>query len=76
MKLSISVRDEDVEIIDRYAQQHGLPSRSAVVHKAISLLRHPTLEEDYAASWQEWEESGEAAIWDDAVGDGLGDASR
>ena len=39
MKLSISLPDNDVEFLDRYAQEQGVDSRSAVVARAIELLR-------------------------------------
>ena len=31
MKLSVSLPDEDVEFLDRYAAEHGIGSRSAAV---------------------------------------------
>jgi Arc/MetJ-type ribon-helix-helix transcriptional regulator len=39
MKLSVSLPDEDVEFLDAYANEQGFPSRSAVLHKAVRLLR-------------------------------------
>lgn len=76
MKLSISLPDEDVTTLDNYARACGLKSRSAAVQYAIGLLRHPDLEQDYAAAWAEWESSGEQALWDGAAADGLADAAR
>ncbi len=38
MKISVSLPDEDVEFLDRYADAQGYASRSAVVHKAVRLL--------------------------------------
>ena len=76
MKLSVSLRDEDVAVLDEYARMSGLPSRSAVVQHAIRLLRLPELEQDYAAAWDEWESSGEQAAWDVTAADGLTDAAR
>jgi hypothetical protein len=52
-------------------RQSGLPSRSAAVQRAIRLLRHEHLDQDYAAAWQEWESSPEQAGWETTVGDGL-----
>lgn len=75
MKLSVSLPVEDVAVLDEYARTSGLPSRSAAVQHAIRLLRHPELEQDYAAAWDEWESSGEQAAWDSTVADGLIDAS-
>ena len=76
MKLSVSLRDEDVATLDEYARTHGLASRSAAVQRAIEMLRHPDLEQDYAAAWDEWEASGEEAVWASTVADGLPDAAR
>jgi Arc/MetJ-type ribon-helix-helix transcriptional regulator len=70
VKLSVSMPDDDVEFIDQYATEHGMETRSAVVQKALSLLRASELGDDYAAAWDEWESS-EAAVWDSTVADGL-----
>jgi Arc/MetJ-type ribon-helix-helix transcriptional regulator len=70
MKLSVSVPDDEVEFIDRYAAEHGVDSRSRVVQRALSLLRTTELGDDYAAAWAEWDD-GEAEAWEPAVGDGL-----
>lgn len=75
MKLSVSLRDEDVAVLDEYVRSFGLRSRSAALQHAIRLLRHPDLEADYEAAWAEWESSGEQAAWDGTAGDGLIDAT-
>lgn len=71
MKLSVSLPDEDVEFLDRYARSQGYSSRSAVVHRAVRLLQASELGADYADAWQDWEASGDAHSWDVVVGDGL-----
>lgn len=76
MKLSVSLRDEDVAVLDEYVQASGLRSRSAALQHAIRLLRHPDLERDYDGAWKEWESSGEQALWDATAADGLNDAAR
>jgi hypothetical protein len=76
MKLSVSIAEEDLAVVDEYARSSGLKSRSAVVQYAIHLLRHPGLEDDYAAAWDEWESSGDQAAWDNTAADGLPDAAR
>ena len=76
MKLSVSLPEDDVAILDEFARTAGLSSRSAALHHAIRLLRHPELEEDYAAAWDEWQETGDAEAWESSVGDGLADAPR
>lgn len=74
MKLSVSLPDEDVGFLDQYARTQGYESRSAVVHKAVRLLRASELGADYADAWNEWSDSGDAGAWDAAVGDGLATA--
>lgn len=76
MKLSISLPNEDVAALDRYAQAAGISSRSAAIQRAIRLLARPELDDAYATAWEEWEASGEAAAWEEASADGLADASR
>lgn len=71
MKLSVSLPNEDVEFLDQYARTQGYDSRSAVVHKAVRLLRSTELGEAYAEAWSEWSQSGEADVWDVAAGGGL-----
>jgi len=71
MKLSVSLPNDDVEFLDQYARAQGYASRSAVVHRAVRLLRSTELGEAYADAWSEWSESDEAGVWDIAVGDGL-----
>ncbi len=71
MKLSVSLPDEDVAVLDEHARRLGLQSRSAAIHQAVRLLRQSGLEEDYAAAWKDWERSGDRELWEAAVGDGL-----
>ena len=71
MKLSVSLPEDDIAVLDQYARSVGLPSRSAAVQRAIRLLKHPGLEDDYAAAWDEWAASGEQADWETTAGDGL-----
>ena len=76
MKLSVSLPDEDVAVLDEYVRASGLRSRSAALHHAIRLLRHPDLGEEYATAWAEWDATGEDAAWEPTVADGLADAAR
>jgi len=71
VKLSVSLPDDDVEFLDDYAKSQGIDSRSAVVHRALRLLRESELGSAYEQAWQEWEQSGAAEEWDTVVGDGL-----
>jgi len=72
MKLSISLPDADVAALDAHVRAAGLPSRSAAVQRAIRSLVDQQLEQDYAAAWAEWEQSGEQEAWQGASADGLG----
>ncbi|QDQ96075.1 ribbon-helix-helix domain-containing protein [Tomitella fengzijianii] len=76
MKISVSLPEEDLEILDSYMRESGLGSRSAAIQRAVRMLRNVDLEDDYAAAWSEWESSGDAAAWESVAGDGLADAAR
>lgn len=76
MKLSVSLPEEDVAVLDEFARTSGLRSRSAVVQHAIRMLRLPDLEQDYAAAWDEWESSGDQVSWEITSSDGLHDVAR
>lgn len=76
MKLSVSLSDDDVAVLDEYARASGLRSRSAAVQHAIRLLRHADLEQQYADAWEAWGASGDGTAWEGTAGDGLADASR
>ena len=70
MKLSVSIPDEDVAFIDRYADGHGVETRSGVVERALSLLRVSELGDEYAGAWQEWTQD-DGALWESVAADGL-----
>ena len=76
MKVSVSLPDEDVAYIDEFARRTGPTSRSAVLHRAVNLLRLSELEDAYGAAWKEWNEAEDSDLWDRAAGDGLADATR
>ena len=71
MKISVSLPDDDVEFLDSYALSQGYVSRSAVVHSAVRMLRSSKLGDAYADAWREWEESGDAELWEKTTSDGL-----
>jgi antitoxin MazE9 len=71
MKVSVSIPNADVEFLDSYAHEHGIESRSAAVQQAIALLRASELGDAYELAWEEWEQSGEAELWEPTVADGL-----
>ncbi len=76
MKLSVSLPDEDVAVLDEFVRTTGLPSRSAALHHAVRMLRLPELDQDYEAAWNEWEASGSQKEWDVTAADGIVDAAR
>jgi Arc/MetJ-type ribon-helix-helix transcriptional regulator len=76
MKLSVSLPDEDVAILDEFARASHLPSRSAALHHAVRMLRLAELEQDYETAWQEWEALGDQAAWSVTAADGVADAAR
>lgn len=71
MKLSVSLRDEDVEFLDAYARAQGYRSRSAVLHRAVRLLRAAESGAAYEDAWDEWQATGEADAWEATAADGL-----
>jgi Arc/MetJ-type ribon-helix-helix transcriptional regulator len=70
MKVSVSLPDTDVEFLDAYAEREGYASRSAVMQKAVRLLRASQLGDAYEEAWAEWESNGDAVAWDSVVADG------
>ena len=71
MKVSVSLPKEDVDFLDEYAKEQGFASRSAVLHKAVRLLRAAELSAAYEGAWQEWTASPDADAWEATAGDGL-----
>lgn len=71
MKLSVSLPDEDVEFLDAYAQSQGIASRSAVVHKAVRLLKANELGAAYEDAWETWSRDGDADLWETTARDGM-----
>jgi Arc/MetJ-type ribon-helix-helix transcriptional regulator len=71
MKVSVSLPEEDVEFLDLYAKDQGMDSRSAVVHKAVRLLRANELGAAYEDAWEEWTDQGGEEDWAPSTMDGL-----
>ena len=71
MKVSVSLPEEDVEFLDRYAVSQGIGSRSAAVHKAVRLLRGSQLGPAYEDAWAEWADTTDAVLWERTINDGL-----
>jgi hypothetical protein len=76
MKLSVSLSDSDIALLDAYVKKAGLPSRSAGLQRAVQMLRYPALEDEYAQAWSEWSDDEHAIAWEPTAGDGVSDAAR
>lgn len=72
MKVSVSLPDDDVLFLDRYAAARGVPSRSAALLRAVRLLRASELGADYEAAWAEWADADDSTLWKTADADELG----
>ncbi|KQR54087.1 hypothetical protein ASF88_04440 [Leifsonia sp. Leaf336] len=70
VKLSVSLSDEDLQYLDKIAADMK-GNRSAAIHKLLRVQRELDAEDAYAQAFDEWESSGEDAIWDRTVRDGL-----
>lgn len=57
MRVSVSLPAEDVAFLDAYATEHGFASRSALLHKAVRLLRAVELSESYQGASTDWNAS-------------------
>jgi Arc/MetJ-type ribon-helix-helix transcriptional regulator len=71
MKVSVSLPEEDVAFLDSYAQSQGIESRSAVVHRAVGLLRASELGDAYEDAFTSWSDDEEGSAWEPVTGDGL-----
>ena len=71
MKVSVSLPEEDLAFVDQYAKQEGYDSRSAVIHKAVRLLRASRLGAAYEEAWRDWAASGDDDLWGSTSADGL-----
>ncbi|MCI0156254.1 antitoxin [Leifsonia shinshuensis] len=70
MKLSVSLSDDDLVYLDKIAaDMRG--NRSAAIHRLLRVQRELDAEDAYAQAFDEWENSGEEALWDSTASDGL-----
>ncbi|GAA3749519.1 hypothetical protein GCM10022239_26090 [Leifsonia bigeumensis] len=75
MKLSVSLPADDVEFLDEETRAGRYDSRSAALKAAVTVLRQAAITDSYAEAWDEWEQSGDDALWDSVASDGLTNAS-
>jgi Arc/MetJ-type ribon-helix-helix transcriptional regulator len=68
----VSLPDDDVEFLDAYAEREGVASRSAVLHRAVRLLRASELGGAYEDAWAQWRASDDQTLWEATTADGLG----
>ena len=73
VKVSTTLPQADVDFIKYYAEKHELPSHAVAYQAAVKALRNLELMRDYEEADKEWYESGEAALWECTVGDGIDD---
>ena len=69
--MNVSLPAEDVEFLDNYAQEQGIASRSAVLHRAVRMLRAVGLSDDYQGAWQNWGDSEDDGLWSTTVSGGV-----
>ncbi|HMM83357.1 MAG TPA: ribbon-helix-helix domain-containing protein [Terrimesophilobacter sp.] len=75
MKVSVSLPPEVVEFLDEQTRSGVYPSRSAALSAAVTVLREASMTDSYATAWEEWEQSGEDALWESVAGDGVARSS-
>ena len=76
LRLSVSLPDGDVAILDEFVGTAGLASRSAALRHVVRMLRPFELEQEDEVAWTEWGGSDDHRAWEAAVADGVADAAR
>lgn len=71
IKISISLADETLEVLDRYIAREHVSSRSAAIQLAIARLASSNLSQEYAQAFEEWGETEEETLWNQTTGDAL-----
>jgi putative addiction module CopG family antidote len=64
VKLSVSLPESECEYLDQCVEEGLYPSRSAVLLRALRLLRSADLGAMYSDAIAEWEQSGNGSDWD------------
>ncbi len=64
MKLSVSLPDDECKFLDQCVSDGLYPSRSAVLLRALRLLKNADLGKMYAEAFDEWNLSDEGKQWD------------
>lgn len=71
MKLSVSLPADAVEFLDEQTRSGHYVSCLAALRGAVTVLRQSGMADSYAAAWDEWEQSGDDALWRNLAADGL-----
>jgi len=66
VKLRVSIPDTIARFVHEYRARHDLPTKSAVVVRALEFLEEREIEDAYAAA-----ATAEAEAWDATLADGL-----
>ena len=64
MKLSVSLPDDECEFLDQCVADGLYPSRSAVLLRALRLLKSADLGKMYAEAFEDWDLRDEGKLWD------------
>lgn len=64
MKLSVSLPEDDCEFLDKCVDDGIYASRSAVIARALRLLRAADLGKMYDEAFAEWQASDESVDWE------------
>lgn len=64
MKLSVSLPADDCEFLDKCVEDGTYASRSAVIARALRLLRAADLGKMYDETFTEWQASDESVDWE------------
>ena len=75
MKVTVRLPEEDVAVLDAYAKDHGITSRSAVVRKAVRLLGASELGAAYEDAWATWSAE-DNELWESATTPFSGEAGQ
>lgn len=71
MKVSVSLPEDDVAYLDESVKKRKFGSRSAALHRAVSVLRAVEHGAAYEDAWRDWFTSNDSDLWEPTSSDGL-----
>ena len=71
MKVSISLCEDELRLLDELVECHKLSTRSAGVRRALKALRSEQLAAEYEACFSDPQFGEGSDLWDATVADGL-----